>query len=230
MFPEAVPIITRGIKHIPKLVFTSKLALELNNDMDFRIIKRIKSLGKEVFGIARINNELNARIPKTLDQFDKAIIILNSRVGMSWIRYIMGLVNTTIGLTLDALMKFIELKPHLLNLPNELLIDPIIDDGVQILPKDLSKQVIEWLMDYVDSGGDLYILVRDGSLNNIDLISHSSLVFSYDIKIAEIYNSIVKGNLGNTVRADCDFCGGSPSPICVLLCPNIEIIKELRVE
>ncbi len=234
MFPEAVPIIDQGIKRIPNLVFTNKLAVELKGEVSSGTIKRLGSLGKEVIGIVRINDNLNVKLPSSLSKFDKAIIIFGPGVGESWLRYVVGLTNTVVGFTLDSLMKFIGLRPHLLNIPSELFIDPLINDKVAVLPKVLPKAVIGWLMDYIDSGGDLYVLVRGDSINSTDLLIHSRLVFTYDIRLAELYNNIIKSNSTSNVRittkAECDFCGDPPSPICILLCPNIDLTREVRVE
>ncbi|WP_243679453.1 hypothetical protein [Vulcanisaeta souniana] len=128
MYLEAVPVIDQDIGRIPRLVFTGKLAIEINNEVNTTLVRKIKSLGKEVIGIVRINDELHAKIPRAINTFDRSIIILGPGVGYSWLRYVTSLVNTVVGLTLDALTKFMELRPHLLNLPNELFIDPVISN------------------------------------------------------------------------------------------------------
>ncbi|WP_243678980.1 hypothetical protein [Vulcanisaeta distributa] len=233
MFPEAVPIVDQGIKHMPNLVFTNKLAVELRDSINPGVLRRLTSLGKEVMGIVRINEEFNAKLPDSLSKFDKAIIILGpGGVGESWIKYVMSLTNTIIGFTLDSLMRFVKVRPSLLNIPSELFIDPIISSGdAAVPPKALPKAVIDWLMDYVDSGGDLYVLTRGDSINNIDLLMNSRLIFIYDVKLAELYNSIIKGGaVGGTsisVKARCDFCGNFPNPLCLLICPNVDLVKEI---
>ena len=230
MYPEAVPVIDQDIGRIPRLVFTSKLAIEINNEVNTTLVRKIKSLGKEVIGIARINDELHAKIPRALNALDRSIIILGPSIGYSWLRYVTSLVNTIVGLTLDALAKFIELRPHLLNLPNELFIDPIISNRVTILPGGIPKSIINWLIDYVDSGGDLYVLIRGSTVNSIDLASHSRLVFTYDIKSAEIYNSLIRDDNKLIINANCDFCGKSINPLCILLCPGVDLVREMRVD
>ena len=235
MFPEAVPIIDQGINHVPNLVFTNKLAIELRDDVDPRTLKKLGSLSKEVIGIVRVNDEFNAKLPSSISRFNKAVIILGSGVGESWFRYVMSLTNAIIGLTLDSLMRLTRIRPSLLNIPSELFIDPIINtNDTAVAPKALPKVVIDWLMDYVDSGGDLYVLARGNSINNIDLLMHSRLVFTYDVKLAELYNSIIKGgfmgNLKINVKAGCDFCGNTPNPLCLLTCPNVDLVREVGVE
>lgn len=34
MFPETVPIIDQEVRHVPNLVFTNKLAIELRDDIN----------------------------------------------------------------------------------------------------------------------------------------------------------------------------------------------------
>nr|KJR71817.1 MAG: hypothetical protein TU36_05775 [Vulcanisaeta sp. AZ3] len=230
MLPEAVPIIGLGINHIPRLTFTNKLGMEVNGEIDQRFIRGIRSLGKEVIGVYRFRGGLGNGIPKSLNYFDKSIIIMNSGVGDAWIMYVINLGNYIIGLTLDALMRLINVRPHLLNLPNELFIDPIIDSNAEVLPRGLPRPVVNWLLDYVDSGGDLYLLVRPGSLGDMDLITHSSLVFTYDIGLAETYNALVKNSSSVSISANCGFCDSQSSLACVLLCPDTNIIRELRVD
>ena len=236
MLPEAVPIIDQGINHSPNLLFTNKLAIELRNDIDPRVLRKLGSLSKEVIGIVRINDEFNAKLPNSLSRFNRAVIILGSGVGESWFKYVMSLTNTIIGFTLDSLMRLTKIRPSLLNIPNELFIDPIIStNDAAVVPKALPKAVIDWLMDYVDSGGDLYVLVRGDSIgNNINLLMHSRLVFTYNVKLAELYNSIIKGGfmggLKVDVRAGCDFCGSAPNPLCLLTCPNVDLVREVGVE
>ncbi|MCG2862803.1 MAG: hypothetical protein L7H10_00970 [Vulcanisaeta sp.] len=232
MPPEAVPIINRGIRYLPRLVFTNKLAIELDGEVDQGRIRRLKSLSRELIGIVRVRDLLGIKIPKSLRYFDKAIVIMNSRVGASWLKYVIELTNTIAGLTLDALIKLVNIKPHLLDLPSELFVDPIIDGDVQVIPRELHKSVVDWLLDYVDSGGDLYVLARDYSIGSVELLVRSSLVFTYNVELAEVYNSIVRGGLNNEVRIvpDCDVCGALRSPECILICPNAGLVRELRVD
>jgi hypothetical protein len=232
MLPEAVPIINQGAGYLPRLVFTSKLAIELDGEVDQRFARKIKSLGKEVIGIVRTRDRTSPGIPRISDNFDRVVIIMNSRFGILWLKYVMEFSNTIVGLTLDALMKFVDVKPHLLDLPSELFIDPIINDEAQVIPKELPKPVINWLLDYIESGGDLYVLIRDRSISSIDLLMRSRLVFTYDAKLAEMYNSMVKGGLNGevSISSNCDLCTSSQSPLCMFLCPNVDIIRELRVD
>ncbi|ADN50217.1 hypothetical protein [Vulcanisaeta distributa] len=235
MFPEAVPIIDQEVRHVPNLVFTNKLAIELRDGINPGIIRRLGSLSKEVIGITRVNDEFNSKLPNSLSKFNKVVIILGPEVGESWLKYVMSLTNTIVGFTLDSLMRFVKIRPGLLNIPNELFIDPIVSgNDTAVQPKALPKAVIDWLMDYVDSGGDLYVLARGDSINNINLLMHSRLIFTYNIKLAELYNSIIKGGFISgtkiSVKAGCDFCGNSPNPLCLLICPNVDLIKEIEVE
>ena len=235
MFPEAVPIVDQGINHVPNLVFTNKLAIELRGDVDLRILKKFGSLSKEIIGIVRVNEEFNAKLPNSLNRFNRVIVILGSGVGESWFKYVLSLTNTIIGLTLDSLVRLTRIRPSLLNIPSELFIDPIIStNDVTVTPKALPKAVIDWLMDYVDSGGDLYVLARVNSINNIELFMRSRLVFTYDVKLAELYNSIIRGsfmgNLKINVKAGCDFCGDTSNPLCLLICPDIDLVREIGVE
>ncbi|WP_243676013.1 hypothetical protein [Vulcanisaeta distributa] len=154
MFPEAVPIIGQEVSRVPNLVFTNKLAMELRGEVGPAIIKRLRMLSKEAIGIVRINGRIHARLPNSLSKFDKAIVILGpGGVGESWLRYIMSLSNTVIGFTFDSLMRIMNARPHLLNIPNELFIDPVINGETPVLPRAIPKVAIDWLMDYVDSGG-----------------------------------------------------------------------------
>ena len=235
MFPEAVPIIYQEVNHIPNLVFTSKLALEVRDDVDLRILKKLGSLSKEVIGIIRVNDEFNTKLPSSLDRFNRTIVLLGPGVGISWLKYVMSLTNTIIGFTLDLLMRLTKIRPSLLNIPSELFIDPVIDaNDVMVIPKALPKAVIDWLMDYIDSGGDLYVLVRGDSINDINLLMHSRLVFTYDVRLAELYNGIIKGSfmggLKINVGAKCRFCNNAPNPLCLLTCPNVDLVREVGVE
>ncbi len=145
----------------------------------------------------------------------------------------MGFTNTVVGLTLDSLMRLVRVRPSLLNIPDELFIDPVMGGDIAVQPKALPKAVIDWLMEYVESGGDLYMLVRGGSINSINLLMHSRFVFTYDMKLAELYNGIIKGGLtGNTkviIKANCDFCGSPSNPLCLLVCPDTDIAGEVEV-
>ncbi|GAB6947497.1 hypothetical protein JCM16161A_16270 [Vulcanisaeta sp. JCM 16161] len=235
MFPEAVPIIDQGTKRILSLVFTNKLAIELRSDINPGTLRRLSTLNKEIIGIVRVNDEFNAKLPNSLGKFNKAIIILGPEVGESWLKYAMSLTNTIIGFTLDSLIRFVKIRPGLLNIPSELFIDPVISNSdMSVPPKEIPKAVIDWLMDYVDSGGDLYVLVRGDSINSIDVLMHSRLIFTYDVRLAELYNGIIKGgfmaNAKISIKAECNFCRNSLNPLCLLTCPNVDLVKEMGVE
>lgn len=225
MLPEAVPII-KDLKKIPKFIFTSKIAIEVEDSDNVGLIGTLlKATGKEVMVISRVPGIKYIHETPTNVRW---VIMVNSEDGLPWLKYLVNLVNVIPGITLDLLMKIVNINPQLLNLPSELFLDPvIINKDISITPKNVPGEALRWIDEYIASGGDLYLMLRD-NIKDLSLISKARLLIVDNMDLAEIYNKIIKSaNQGFIVKADCEFCSEN-NALCLLLCPNADLIKELH--
>ncbi|WP_069806492.1 hypothetical protein [Vulcanisaeta thermophila] len=225
MQPEAVPII-KSPEDASNLLFTGKVAIEVGEPADVELISaRARYLGKEVMAIGQVG------IARFLHEVPgvRWVIIVNSMDGSTWLRYLTNLVNVIPGITLDLLMRYIDLKPQLLNIPSELFLDPVIAmGGAHMVPLEVPDRVVRWISEFIDSGGDLYLRLR-GNIKDLNLISRSRLLIVDNKDLAELYNRMIKVRPPELIiRSGCDFCGANDA-LCILTCPEVELIRELSI-
>lgn len=224
MLPEAVPVI-KDVKTLPSLVFTNKVAVEVGKAADTKLIGTlIKAVGKEVIIISGISGIKFMNEPLGNARW---IVVVSSGDGIPWLKYLTNLVNVIPGVTLDLLMKVIDVNPQLLNLPNELYLDPIImANNTYVIPEEVPDKILRWIHEYIASGGDLYLMLR-GNIKDLNLIMRMRLLMVNDVGIAETYNKVIKGNnQGLIIRSNCKFCQDN-NALCILLCPSTDLIREL---
>lgn len=226
MLPEAVPLI-RNPKELANLVITNKVAVEIESPSNVEsMAMSIKSAGKDLMIIGRVSNIKFIRESST---DAKWIVIVSAHDGFPWLKYLVNLVNVIPGVTLDLIMKLIDINPQLLNLPNELFLDPIISIGnTYTVPEEVPKKVLDWINGYIASGGDLYLKLRY-DIKDLELISRARLLIVDNVNLAELYNRIIKGdNQGIIVKSNCSFCSDS-NALCILLCKDLDLVRELPV-
>jgi len=234
--PEAVPLMhPLSLARSRDFVFTNRIATgPLANPPPREFIRNMRSIDKDLIILVELSRHSGLNWIMDLSELGR-IVILTGNHNWAWITYILDIVdslNAILGFTLDGLSMMLNAEADLLNLPRELLLEPTIRLGeYRIRPREIPRELRKSLLGYVRSGGALYT-VLDSCIDR-ELALASRWVIVEDPYLAEGYNELLKLGLGRlSIRDECGCCDSllQECLVCMLVCPRLELIREVAVE